>query len=313
MAKKSPIQELGFGKHIATNSRFMRPNGTLNVKRLGASLSDNLYFQLLELTWSRFFLLVLAVYISLNILFATIYYLLGQGQLTSTETLTGASLWYECFFFSAQTLTTVGYGRLAPIGFGANVVSTFESFLGLLGFALISGLLYGRFSRPVARIAFSNNLLVAPYKDSQAIMFRIANKSKSELISTDAEMLIAFNETDAQGTTTRAFRNLPLEISHIMFFGMSWTLVHHINENSLLYGLDAEQLNALNPEFLIVIKAIEEANQQTVHARKSYVHEDLIWGARFAPMIGKNNQGTPLVFLDKLSEFTMVSPSANAS
>jgi inward rectifier potassium channel len=300
MAKKPPPQELGFGKYISTTGRMLEPHGKFNVERAGLSVSKNLYFELITMPWPKFLAIVFGVYILLNIVFATAYTLLCT-QLTGVEHLSGMDRWFESFFFSTQTLTTVGYGRVAPVGLAANFLASFESFIGLLGFALISGLLYGRFSRPEANIAFSRNLLVAPFQNGQALMFRIANRSKSELINAEVQVLIAFNETEDDGKQVRVFRSLPLQLNTVMFFTFSWTLVHPINEDSLVHGWSAQDFQERNPEFFILVKALEEANQQVVHARYSYIHEDIVWNARFKAAVGRNAKGYPLVMLDMLN------------
>jgi inward rectifier potassium channel len=306
MLKRSAPQELGFGKYIATSGRMMQPDGAFNVTRRGADATSNLYFKLITMPWPWFLGLMSLAYVLLNFLFASGYMLIGIDQLAGAQHTTTADAWSEVYFFSCQTLTTVGYGRISPMGFGANLLASTESFVGLLSFALISGLLYGRFSRPKAEIAFSRNLIVAPYKGGQALMFRMANKSRSELINTETQLLYAYNETDENGNVMRAFRALPLELSQIMFFQFSWTLVHAINAESLLYGLTEAQLSERHPEFFILVKAVEEANQQVVHTRTSYVADEMVWNVRFKPLVSKAKDGKPIVQLDLLSDYEMV-------
>jgi inward rectifier potassium channel len=304
MAKTPPSEELGFGKYIATTGRMMEPSGKFNVQRKGLGVSKNVYFELITMSWPKFLGFVLAVYLTLNIVFATAYTLLCS-QLTGIEHVTGFQKWLESFFFSTQTLTTVGYGRVAPSGLAANFIASFESFIGLLSFALVSGLLYGRFSRPEASILFSKNLLVSPFQEGKALMFRIANQSKSELINTEIQVLLAYNETEENGNQVRVFRNLPLQLNTVLFFTFSWTVVHPINADSLVYGWTREEFEQRNPEFFILVKALEEANQQVVHARYSYVYSDMIWDAKFKAVVGRNEKGHPVVMLDKTHDFEL--------
>jgi inward rectifier potassium channel len=175
------------------------------------------------------------------------------------------------------------------------MVAAFESFAGWLAFALISGLLYGRFSRPSAKIVFSPNLLVAPYKDSQGLMLRMGNARKSELIETEVRIILAMNQPDNEGSVIRRFFPLSLEIDKISFFSLSWTVVHQLTENSPLQGFSPQELIDANAEFLIFVKGIDEVNQQTVHTRRSYIADEVVWNARFQPVISRNSRGLPHV------------------
>ena len=306
MAKKVAPQELGFGKYITTTGRMMEADGSTNVHRRGAHPTADVYFNLITMHWSRFLLLVFCIYLGINTLFTFGYMAIGVEQLTGMVVGSAKEAWYDAFFFSTQTLTTVGYGRVSPLGFGANALASIESFIGLLGFALVSGLLYGRFSRPEAMIAFSKNLLIAPFQDGRGLMFRMANMRRSELINTEVQMLISFNEIDASGQISRAFRPLILQLNTVIFFSMSWTLVHKIDEESPIYGLTEEQLRDSNLEIFVLVKATEEANQQTVTARRSYVYADFVWNAKFKPMMSKDSSGISVVLLDNLNDYELL-------
>jgi inward rectifier potassium channel len=301
----APTKELGFGKYIATEGRLMRANGTFNIERKGTSVTKNLYFDLIVMSPWRFFLTIFVTYLAINIFFATIYTLVG-AQLSSVEGQQVMGIWIESFFFSTQTLTTVGYGRVAPVGILTNSIASFESFIGLLGFALVSGLLYGRFSRPRATVNFSENLLVSPFQNGKALMFRIVNTSKSELINPEVQVMFAFNDIDDTGAIVRAFRSLPLQLSQVMFFVYSWTIVHPLDENSPLQDWSEKDMEERKPEFMVLVRATEEANQQIVYARCSYAHEDIVFNARFKPNIGKNEDGIPVVQVDLLNEYELL-------
>ncbi|MNE14053.1 Inward rectifier potassium channel Kirbac3.1 [compost metagenome] len=205
----------------------------------------------------------------------------------------------DCFFFSAQTLSTVGYGHLSPSNYWMSGVAAFECLLGLLGFALATGLLYGRFSRPAAKILFSDNLLVAPYKGGQGLMFRMVNGRKTQLIETELLVILSLM-VEENGQMVRRFFELPLERTKVNFFPMSWTVVHPFDENSLIYGYTAQMLKESDMELLVSLKSFDEIYSQTVYARYSYITEDIVWGARFIPMIKKQN-GHALIELDKLN------------
>lgn len=299
-------QELGFGKHLTTTGRMMNPDGSFNVERQPLSRWDNTYFHLVTMSWRRFISLVFLSYVFLNLLFSTIYLLIGLEQLDGVQPGSFYHNFVSAFFFSTQTLSTVGYGHISPIGWGANAVAALESFAGVLVFALISGLLYGRFSRPSAKIVFSANLLVAPYRDGKGLMLRMGNARKSELIETEVQIYVAMNQPDENGNLTRRFFDIPLEISRISFFSLSWTVVHAINDKSPLWGLSQQELQDSNAEFMVLVKGTDEANQQVVHARRSYISEEIVFNARFKPMIGRNAQGIPQVMVRQMGAYEIV-------
>lgn len=300
----NPLEhELGFGKNVTTDGRMMNPDGTFNVERQYLSRWDNTYFHLVTMPWSFFFLLVFGSYLALNLVFTGLFLLVGTDQLMGMP---GGTFWDDfahVYFFSTQTLTTTGYGHISPVGFTANVIASLESFMGLLTFALISGLLYGRFSRPTARIVFSENVLMAPYRNGKGLMFRMGNARKSELLETEVQVILAMNQRDDDGMIVRKFYNLPLEISKISFFSLSWTVVHEINEQSSLFEFTKEDLIEANTEILVLVKGTDEANQQLVHARRSYIASDFIWNARFRPVITRNPKGLPHVLVRQLGTY----------
>lgn len=303
VSNNSKEQELGFGKNLTTTSRMMNPDGAFNVRRQPITPYDNSYFGLITMPWWQFFALVFAGYIVLNFLFASVYLIIGVDSLTGMEKGPFWSNFYEAFFFSTQTLTTVGYGRVNPIGLASNIVAAIESFSGLVAFALISGLLYGRFSRPKAKIVFSEHILVAPFRDGKALMFRMANARRSELIETEAKMSVAINQMDTDGNLARTFFPLNLQLNRIAFFSLSWTLVHVLDENSPLAGFTENDLKEGNAEFLVLVQGIDETNHSMVHARHSYYGDEIVWNARFAPVIGKDKQGIPMVMTSKVGAF----------
>ncbi len=300
-------RELGFGSSVGTGQaeRLMNPDGSMNVCREATSRWDNIYRNLITMPGWLFIALVFGVYFVVNCFFACLYLWVGVEHLTAMQPGALDKNFWEAFFFSTQTLTTVGYGRIAPQGVPANVLASLESLIGLLSFALISGLLYGRFSRPVAHIAFSPSLLVSPYKDGWALMLRMVNSSRSELIHTEAQMIGALNQLEGEKVTRKYFA-LELELKQVSFFSLSWTLVHPLNDKSPLHGFSAEELEAGNLEILVLIKAVEDANEATVHARRSYMAAELVWHARFLPIIGRTKKGIPFVETSRVGEFELV-------
>src|SRR3989442_16003390 len=189
------------------------------------------------MSWGRYFGLVIAVYLVVNTFFAAAYTLCGPGALEIAGP--RMATFAEAYFFSVQTLATIGYGRIAPVGMAANVLVTLESLVGLLGLALATGLLFARFSRPIADIVFSRDAIVAPYRGIRAFEFRIANRRSNEVLELQAEVL--FSQLEGRDRVRR-FYIMSLEREKVVFFPLSWTVVHPIDERSPLRGLTQHNL-----------------------------------------------------------------------
>lgn len=305
--KSKPLdRELGFGKNLTTEGRLMNADGSFNVIRETENWWDNNYYHLVTMKWSHFFLLLFAFFLMLNILFSMLYLAAGIEHFNG---MTAGDSWHnfmQAFFFSSQTLTTVGYGHISPNGLLVSVLASVEAFLGLLAFALMTGLLYGRFSRPTAKIVFSNQMLVAPYREGSGLMMRMGNASKSELIETEVQMLLAFNQRETDGSLTRKFYPLALEINKISFFSLSWTVVHALDEKSPIYNFTSEDLSDANAEILVLVKGTDETSQQIVHARRSYASDDITWNARFKPVVQRVGNGVPKILIREIGSHELL-------
>ncbi len=299
-------RELGFGKALTTNTRLMNPDGSFNVKREAVSFWDNTYHFLVTIRWSYFFLLALVFFVLMNVFFAGLYCSIGVENFNGVTPGNFAHNFVQAFFFSSQTLTTVGYGHISPNGLIISIFASFESFLGLLTFALISGLLYGRFSKPSAQIVFSENLLMAPYREGHGLMFRMVNARRSELIETEVQILMAFNQSDESGKTTRKFYPLTLEVPKISFFNLSWTIVHPLNESSPVKDFSAQDFIDANAEFMVLVKGTDEISQQIVHARHSYAADEIVWNAKFVPVLTYDGGNMPKVMTSQIGRYEVV-------
>jgi inward rectifier potassium channel len=283
---KEILQELGFGtKNYTSKVRFLNTDGSVNVKRTGLGLLRNLdVFHWLISTNALVLNLVIVIwYILINSIFAGLYFLIGPEHFGGLDVPTGDVLkeLSALFFFSAQTITTLGYGHVYPIGELASTAASVESLLGLLSFAVATGILYGRFSRPRAHILYSDNLLISPYREGKAIMFRIVNKKQSELIESEVKVNVTF--TNAK-TNKREFYNLKLEIERINFLPYSWTIVHPLNEESPIAEYSFNDFDTLDFEFLVLFKAINDTVSQNVYSRYSYKAGQMVEHAKFLPL-----------------------------
>jgi inward rectifier potassium channel len=296
----------GFGTNAQDyGGRFVNKNGQANVEKRGVGFLERIswYHAMLAMPRWKFFCIIFAFYIIVNIVFACIYYFVGVEHLSGMKVGSETEKFAEAFFFSAQTFTTVGYGRISPSGFGTSAIAAFEALIGLLSFALATGLLYGRFSKPTAYLKFSGNAIIAPFKDGTALMLRVSPFKNTSL--TDAEAKLTLGMTvEENGKMVNRFFPLQLEYDKVNALTLSWTIVHPITEDSPLYGFTKDDFENNRGEFLIFIKAFDDMFSNTVVARSSYTFKEVIWGAKFIPMYHRNEEDNATILnLEKLNSF----------
>jgi inward rectifier potassium channel len=286
--------------------RIINKDGSFNVRRAGFGLRHWNGFQfLINAPWPVFLLILFAGYILMNLGFALIYLALGAEHL---QGLTGGGTLghlLDAFYFSAYTFTTVGYGNIIPVGAADNFVAAIEAMIGLMSFAIATGLLYGRFSRPTAQLVFSSHALIAPYRGVTSLQFRMANQRRNMLVDLEARVLL-MTVVNEGGRTQRQYDQLTLERSNIHFLPMTWTVVHPIDETSPLFGKSPEELTQLQAEVMILIRAFDDTFSQMVHARTSYRYDEIISGARFVPAFHVDAEGEHVLVLDRISARELV-------
>ncbi|MFI5232563.1 MAG: ion channel [Gemmatimonadales bacterium] len=276
--------DLGFGAVVSADStqRLLNKDGSFNVQRRGLRWfeSHSPYHLALNASWPRFLLGVIAIYTAINIVFAGAFWLCGDAALTGAQSRElGGTVW-RAFFFSVETFATIGYGDITPVGFPSHVVMFAESLTALMSQALITGLLFARFSRPTAAIRFSSHMVVAPFNGGRGLMLRMANMRDNQIIDLKARVNCSWLERGRAGVG-RKFRLLDLERSEVMLFPLSWTLVHPITEESPLWGLTDADLRTAEFEFLVLVSGLDETFSQQVHARSSYKPAEIVWGHKF--------------------------------
>jgi inward rectifier potassium channel len=295
-------KDLGLGTVVGgvNEKRLLNRDGTFNPRRRGLPLlgSLSLYHYLFTITWSRFFAIVVSGYVAANGLFAFAYLACGTDSLVAAPGANISTPFWRGFFFSVETLATIGYGNVTPNGMPAHFVMTAESLVGLLFFALGTGILFSRFSRPTAAVRFSERAVVGPYRGLTAFMFRIANGRSNQLV--ELEVKLQFSRIEG---AVRKYDQVALERSRVTFFPLSWTVVHPIDEKSPLFGMTHEELEAKDAEFLILLSGTDETFSQTVHARSSYKPAEIEFGHKFVNIYNPiDDDGIVSIDVRKLSE-----------
>jgi inward rectifier potassium channel len=280
------LRDLGFGSIVSREikTRLVNRDGSFNVERSGLSFWQwfSPYHFMLSLTWGQFFSITTGFYLLVNCLYALAYLACGPNALGTAYAGLESHTYLRCFFFSVQTLSTIGYGQVYPVGLAANILVTFEVLTGLIGIAIVTGLLFARFSRPYAKLLFSRHALIAPYRGITAFEFRVANGlRRNELIEASAKVLFTRFE-DVDGVRTRRYYPLALERPSVTFLPLTWTVVHPIDENSPMYGETLESLRLAQAEFIVLLAGLDEAISAQVNQRTSYTPDEILWGARFA-------------------------------
>ncbi|CAN5913411.1 hypothetical protein BH11GEM1_BH11GEM1_03880 [soil metagenome] len=295
-------KDLGFGSVVggANERRLIERNGRFTARREGfAPLSYlNGYHAMLTMTWPRFLGIVTLVYAGMNAVFAVFYLLCGTEALGGLRAEQIGGPFLRAFFFSVETFATIGFGNVFPASTAANWVMTMESIVGILAVALLTGLVFARFARPTAALQFSDCAVIAPYQGKSGFMFRITNARSNQLMELEAK--VQFTRLDGKG---RRYTQLKLERTKVVFFPLSWTIVHPIDESSPMFGLTQDDLVRMDTEFLILISGIDETFAQTVHARSSYKSEEIMVGKKFANMYNPvAKDGTISIDVSRLSD-----------
>lgn len=288
--------------------RTINADGSYNMERRTGRLLGNfyLYHWLITTTWKHYWIAILSFYVVDNVVFGSIYYYLGADNLSGVVGTSELDKFLSCFFFSCQTFTTVGYGGLHPVGAVASSLAAIEAFLGLMAFAVATGTLYGRFSRARASIKYSDKIIIAPFKGGTAMQFMIANEMDNPLMEVEARVNLSWNEEEEDGKSVRRFQQVQLEFDKIAMFPTSWIINHPIDEESALYGKSLEEIQKMDVEVFVTLKAFDEIFSQTVYMRHSYMHHQFVFGAKFRRPFETSAEGKIIMDVTKVGEFDLV-------
>ncbi|MEK0178452.1 MAG: ATP-sensitive inward rectifier potassium channel 10 [Oscillatoriales cyanobacterium] len=265
---------------------------TLNVVRLGLPRLHfaDLYHGLLTLSWPRFFILISLLYVLTNSLFA-LAYLAGGNCIANAR----PGSFQDAFYFSVQTMATIGYGSMYPRNDYANTIVAIQAFFALWGVAMVTGLAFSRFSKPTARVIFSRVAAIAPFNGVQTLMYRTANQRFNQILEAQQRATLIRDEVTSDGDYMRRFYDLTLVRSQSPIFALTWTVMHVIDENSPLYKLSAKDLIEQQAEIVITLTGIDETVSQTIHARHSFVASEILWNMKFVDIISRTPQGKRVV------------------
>ena len=297
------VKDPGVGKSSTKKAkRFINPDGSFNVKHINRGETfTNSYDYLINISWTKFFLWVLLGYLIINSFFAIIYTFFGIAEIAEPSGNVFKDF-LNAFFFSAQTITTVGYGAMSPKGMLFGVISSLEALVGLLSFSFVTGLLYGRFSKPQANIKFSNNLILRNHNGKDSIMFRLMSKNGKVMIRPRIEATLVLSLPDANNQYSNNFYSLKLERSAITYLPTTWTVVHVIDEKSPLKDYNTREIDKLHGEILILISYYDESFAQEVHQAHSFVLKNLKFNNRFIPAFYYDEEGYTVLDHSKLNE-----------
>jgi inward rectifier potassium channel len=272
-----------------------------NAPRDGDGYFTDFYHHLLTSSWPGLLAQIAAAFAVANGLFAAGYYFDGGIENARPHSFA------DVFFFSIETMATIGYGKMAPVTLVSHILMSVEALTGLVGLALVTGLIFAKFSRPTARVRFSRRAVISPRDGVPSLMFRMANVRQNQIVEAQIHVVMARQEKTAEGEDVRRFYDLALARERNAIFAYSWTAIHPITEGSPLYGATPDSLAASEADIVVSLTGIEEVFSQSIHARYSYDSGDIAWGARLADIMARSPRGE---FVLDLSKFDDTVPAA---
>ncbi len=269
------------------------------MRRIGGRLHplSDFYHTLMQASWPVTFGFILAALVVVNVLYALVYMVLGNG----VEGVRAGNF-EDCFFFSVQTLATIGYGKMVPVTRAAHLVVTLEAFTGVIVTAVTTGILFAKFSRPTARVLFSKVAVITSYDGKPTLMFRIANERANRIVQASVRVSILRFITTSEGHQLRRLVDLKLHRSDSAMFAITWSVFHTIDEASPLFGATPESLAKERFALVVTLVGLDETLAQTVHARNSWDHEQILFDRRFVDVLSENEDGSRTMDLTKFHD-----------
>jgi inward rectifier potassium channel len=289
MKKKSKKKSHGVIVHVG-QLEFLKIN-------TGKREWRDTYHWILSRSWPQFAALISGAYLALNVVFAFLYQIAGHSIAELPEGSFSAA-----FFFSVQTLATVGYGHMYPTTLYGNILTTVEIMVGMFGLAVMTGLIFVRFSRPTARIEFTRNVVIAPFNGQPTLMLRVANLRHYSMAEAQFRIMFLRDEKLREGQTFRRFHTLKLHFDRVITFPVVLTLLHTIDERSPLYGMTTESLQATDARLVASVVGIETVIQAAVQSQKDYSWRDIRFGERFVEIYTETGEGRLTVDYGRLHE-----------
>ncbi len=299
--------DTGFGSNTNTvGGRFINKDGTFNMRKEGLAFWErfSVYHNMLNMPRWKFIGVIIVFFFSINLLYSSVYILIGFDEFSGMIAKTNWEKFKEVYFFSTETFTTVGYGRVNPVGTAANFVASIEALTGFLSFAIATGLIYGRFSKPKAFLIFSDNALISPYKEITGLMFRFASYKDNHVL-TNVEVVVTIGfQVQEDGVPSYKFYTLSLERARADSLPLNFTVVHPIDEQSPLYGFNEEDMKVGDVELYVLVRGFDDVYSNIVLQRTSYTFEEIKFNTKFVPMYRESDNGnTTILQLHKLNEF----------
>ena len=260
--------------------RLVSRAGEVKIIRKGHRrlIFSDLYVNLMHLRWWLILLLSASFYLLSNVFFAGVYYLLGND-------VDNAHNFADMFFFSVQTMATIGYGHMAPTTVTSNIIVAIEALWGLSFFAFITGLVFAKFSRPTAHVLFSDVAVISPFDGQPTLKIRLANQRTNRIVDAQVRAYVLRNSVTKEGYPMRRFYDLPIVRSEVPLLQLTWTLLHQIDESSPLHGRCIDDMRKDGDEIIVTLIGLDETLSQTVHARHSYVADEVIMDAFFEDVL----------------------------
>lgn len=279
----------------------MKNKSNKNLKIIRKNLPTNywvdFFHQVVEMSWKRFVFYYIVFFLIINFFFGYLYYWLEQYAVTI-----GAKDFSEAYFFSVQTFSTVNFGKFAPLSPIANILVTIQIIFGLLTLAILTGIIFSKFSKPTAKVMFSNNILWTTINKNPFLVLRLANARKNKILKANLTINFLHKEETQEGVTYTRFKALKLERNFSPFFALSWTAFHPIDKESPFYNLKEEDLEKMEFDLYAVLTGIDSTHGQNIHCSQSYNPKDIVCGGQFSDIITEDGPGRRIIDFSKFHD-----------